>query len=480
MPFPSDTAYPDKATLASWNKARKELPKATKTGIGAKLKALEAAWRAIEFEHLNPANPPTEESVAQARLQRAQAAYPQVGKARSALKAALLTLNNRTIHAKVHQAGRVWIVNALDALEAAGKRLDSMDDLINVFEDQLEEAQQNATSEFLPGGKGLQRLHVRQVWERYLLPKVTKEQAEAALQLNTDLAWLVRKQGNDLVLSRRLTGKVMHSDLEKVIEAIQDPSDLKLDPKRALKQRDINAARLTNKQLARQGSTPDSQQQAKLGRKADKFQARLARGSTPSGETTDDSDGHGFMQRHAIQQNWERPGGVLSTTAKSAEAALLVSREGAWLLRKEGNTIMLSARKGGKVVHQDIAPLIDNRQSPKDLRLDDAKALNAAKYNAARLAARQVAQVNAFKQKLAELQEMTGYYAQMDSNGANAKLANAQTNAWVIRGSSQKDAAAWSVKEANRVVHYRITNVSEYDSFIAHSQGKGRNLQVTG
>jgi hypothetical protein len=469
MPFPKDTTYPIKASLSSWNKARKGVKKDVKTGVGSKLKALEAAWNAISFADLNPANPPSDVEPAKARLAKAKAAYPNVTKARVALKAALTVVHTQSTNKALDATSQSWLsIASRQTLPLLDKRLADMGDLLEEFEDDVADAER---MEMGPGGKFMQMAHVRQMWEAHLLPKVTAQDAMTALSMSKDMAWLLRAEGTKKIISFRRAGVVSHTPLDPQVEALKNPDDLGLHANRVLKDTHVAAAKLAAKNLAQPGGPAEAEND-----RAKRLQARLEKNAAPKKHKDDYADR--LLQVAYARQAWERKG-VLTVSAKDAESALKVVKDGSWLVRKEGSKTMLSARRGGQVLVQDIGPLVDNLKWPKDLRLDEAKALDARALEVARLAAKQVNKVDEFRHKLDEVRSMPGYFANLNATGAEQALANAAVGAWLVRASSQENSAAWSHKAAaNKVLHGRIASLEDYQTFTKYTARVGLQLQV--
>ena len=462
MPFPQDTEFPVSVSLAAWNKARKGVKKDVKTGIGSKLKAYEAAWKAIDFNDLNPANLPEKPSLAAARLDKAKTAYPAVDKARKALKAASDLMLRQSTNTALDATSRKWLTTAVKTnLPPIAKKLADMDDVVDTFSFHYNQLMG-------PGGPGMQALHVRREWQAHQL-KVDLALAEAALRLGKPTAWLVRLQGSDLVLSQRNGDNITHRELEPLIEDIKGPKKLGLSEGEALTETDIQAAKLVAKQETRSG-TPNP---VRDGRKAKNFQVSLNKNTKPTGEEEN------LLQMAHARQAWQAKG-VLNVSTENAEAALMAASDGTWLLRKDGNKTMLSARKGGAVAHQDLEPLVNNRKWPKDVSLKTEKALDATKLKAALLAAQQLKGRDDFAKKLAALPNMPGYFAGMSAPAAEAKLANAAPGAWLVRSSSQTGQSAWTLKQPDgKLINYRIDSANAYDAFVQYARGQGRRLQVT-
>ena len=466
MPLPQNTQYPLKATLADWNKARKGVKKDIKTGMGAKLKLTEAAWKAIAFTdlNLNVKVMDLKPGDALERGKKADAAYLNVGKARTAIQAAQAVATKQSTNKALNDVSRLWLTTAAhQVLPALDKSLADMADIkkqITKFNDEVR-------MDFGPGGRVLQQMAVEQMWDAVRLKGVSQQDAELALQMARDAAWLVRASGADSFLSRRQNGIVVHLDLKATIDSGQSPTKFGLSDSRRLGLNDVAAARVAAKHVAKLDGQPDPN----VGAKAQSFKKKLEQHAAPTGEQE-------WPERSAVAYRAWIGHGALTVSKKDTEVALKVSKDGSWLVRKDGRKSMLSVHKGAQIMHQDLSPLVTNFKWPKDLSLSDANRLDADGVSTALQAARHVKRVVGFPDKLVELRALPGYFANLDANAAAQKLSAAAAGAWVVRASSQSTAAAWSRKLPDGTVgHYRIANQHDYDVFTKYAKSAGQ-LQV--
>jgi hypothetical protein len=168
------------------------------------------------------------------------------------------------------------------------------------------------------------------------------------------------------------------------------------------------------------------------------------------------------------QTEWEKYQLTVKDRAE-AEKVLSAAADKAWLVRASSGHLTASRRDGVKFTHLDLTKTISEGKKPVDKKYDVSLALTKAKLK----------QIKEWLVTLKAIQDMDGYYADLDSSGAETKLNAAPLGSWLVRKSSQLGQAAYSRKVAgDKIIHERIANKAQYDLFIKYTRSSGRLMQV--
>lgn len=146
MPLPTITTYPVAATNETWQRKKSVTDKLIKTQVGPALVLAKQKWDAIKFEDLDSAKVAKTPKAAKAALDKAKTAWPQVGAALTAIRAAWTVADTQSRNTKLSSTSKTALTGIAKALKEAETRLDHMDDILGAFQIDLRNATEAANA----------------------------------------------------------------------------------------------------------------------------------------------------------------------------------------------------------------------------------------------------------------------------------------------------------------------------------------------
>jgi|SRR5579859_301835 len=178
------------------------------------------------------------------------------------------------------------------------------------------------------------------------------------------------------------------------------------------------------------------------------------------------------------KEGWTRYN-LKAVSREDAEAALKAAEPGSWLVRTGSNgQPVVSYVKGGKRTHDLIAKSIAKGGGPGDKGLDVNKAIRSTTV------LRRLVAAGKFQANIDKVKAMPGFFANLDSKGAEQRLEGTAIGAWLVRESaSQKGVVSWTQRLADgqavkSFLHTRILTPADHQAFMDYAQGANRGLQV--